>query len=538
MKKISLFLLLLIAVVCSAAAVNADDTVHRIILNAGMASLDGADVPEYDYIWHADPDKVHDEVKNAPAEYYTGTKPSGEDAVYIAYDIFYFPEMPESGFKKVQYDGDQVWAYYYPVSEYKDYIWGLLPAENDEIPVDMMHNEMEALENPVLHITKAGTYEISGTWEGQIWIDLGENAFTDENAKVTLILNGVDVTCTVAPALVFYSVYEADNAWEQRGEPASDIDISNAGARVVITDNTVNNFSGTNVPRMLKASYKEENSTDEVRIQNKMRKTDGAFYSFRSMVIDGGQAGTGVLNILSSYEGLNSELHLTINGGKISIQAQNDGLNANEDNVSVVTINGGELHIAGGLGNEGDGIDSNGYVIINGGVVISAAKPISDSGLDSDLGSFINGGMVVATGSIMNGAAADSEQVTMNLQFVQDREPDEAIIVTDKDGHVVFAYDPDKDETAGSNNRKYRGAVLSSPEFKVGETYYVYTGGDVQGNETNGLYDINTVTGFSGAVRQTYNTSAKGGPGGGPEGGPDGMDGGTDGGMGGPGGGM
>ena len=61
-------------------------------------------------------------------------------------------------------------------------------------------------------------YRIEGEWHGQIWIDLGDtdDTFSNPEAKVTIILNGVDVTCTVAPALVFYSVYECDNTWEDQ----------------------------------------------------------------------------------------------------------------------------------------------------------------------------------------------------------------------------------------------------------------------------------------------------------------------------------
>ena len=493
-------------ILCLFSVVTAEDTVRKIVLEDGTVLLDGEAVPEYDYAWHADPDSVHDEVKNAPAEYYMGTKPSGEDAVYVAHDIFYIPEVPADGFRKVRYDDDTEWAYYYTAEEYKDYIWALLPVQGNSVPERMMHCEADAYANPVLHITEPGTYELSGTWQGQIWVDLGDqdDTFTDKDAKVTLIMNGVDVTCTVAPALVFYSVYEADNTWEDRDNYGPEVDISDAGAKVVVADDSVNTFTGENVYRMLKAKYKDDDSAEAVKVQKKMRKTDGAFYSYRSMVIDGQEKGSGVLNIISGNEGLNSELHLTINGGKVNIQSQDDGINVNEDNVSVLTVNGGELHIVAGLGAEGDGVDSNGYLVINGGTVISAAKPFSDSGLDSDRGSFINGGYVVATGSAMDWPESASGQVTMNLQFASDQTSDEAIIVTDRDGKVIFAYDPDKDETAGSNNRGYRGAVISCPEFKVGETYHVYVGGDVEGTDVDGLYDISTVTGFSGAVRQSF----------------------------------
>ena len=516
---------------CFAAVASADVPVSRIVLQSGSAMLNGKTVPEYDYVWHADPFTVHDEVKNAPAEYYTGTKPSGKDTVYIAHDIYYFPEVPAGGFQQVHYDDDTEWAYYYPVEKYQDYIWATLPVRGSGVPTEMMHTEEDAWDNPVLYITKPGTYEISGTWQGQIRIDLGDpdDTFTDENAKVTLILNGTDVTCSVAPALVVYSVYEADNGWEDRENHTAEIDISNAGVRVILADDSENNFTGTNVYRMLKTKYKDEDSKDAVKVQKKMRKMDGAFYSYESMLIDGQEKGNGVLNIDSGNEGLNSELHLTINGGKVNIRSRDDGVNVNEDGVSVLTVNGGELHITAGLGAEGDGVDSNGYIVVNGGVVISAAKPQSDSGLDSDMGTLVNGGWVVATGSAMDWPESDSDQVTMNLRFASAQASDEAVIVTDRDGKVIFAYDPDKDETAGSNNRGYSGAVISAPTFNVGDTYHVYIGGNVEGEEKDGLYDISTVTGFSGAVRQIYTGTDVGGfgrggrpgfPGGRPEDGP------------------
>ncbi|MDE7261330.1 MAG: carbohydrate-binding domain-containing protein [Oscillospiraceae bacterium] len=363
------------------------------------------------------------------------------------------------------------------------------------------HSAQEAEAHTVVNITQPGTYRLSGSLsQGQIFVDLGEDAKTDPQAVVTLVMDGADVACTVAPAVFFYRVYECDQAWvaydNDEGEytPSADQDTSQAGANVVIADGSVNNISGSHVARI----YKDNGD------QKKLHKYDGAFYSRMSMNLNGGGSGTGVLNIVSDNEGVDSELHLTINGGKVNIQSQDDGINTNEDNVSVTTINGGSLHIVAGLGSEGDGIDSNGYLVINGGVVISTARPQSDSGLDSDCGSYINGGYVVATGSTMDWAESDSDQVTMNLQFAAAQGSGEAIIITDTEGKVVFAYDPDKDETTGDYNRGYQGAVISCPQFQVGETYQVYIGGDVEGVETDGLYDASTVTGFSGAALQQY----------------------------------
>jgi hypothetical protein len=118
--------------------------------------------------------------------------------------------------------------------------------------------------------------------------------------------------------------------------------------------------------------------------------------------------GPGKLTLNAANEGIGTELHLTVNGGDITVLSQNDGINTNEDDVSVTTVNAGMLRIVAGLGAEGDGIDSNGYLVINGGTVISSAKPASDAGLDSDLGSFIHGGTVIALGSSMDWAESDS----------------------------------------------------------------------------------------------------------------------------------
>ena len=54
-------------------------------------------------------------------------------------------------------------------------------------------------------------------------------------------------------------------------------------------------------------------------------------------------------------------------------------------------------------GGEGDGIDSNGYLVINDGHILVAADETSaDSGLDSDLGIYLNGGTVLATGNMFD----------------------------------------------------------------------------------------------------------------------------------------
>ena len=45
-----------------------------------QATLDGAPMEIFDYTWRVDPGSVHNEVKDAPAEYFTGEKPETDAA--------------------------------------------------------------------------------------------------------------------------------------------------------------------------------------------------------------------------------------------------------------------------------------------------------------------------------------------------------------------------------------------------------------------------------------------------------------------------
>ena len=358
------------------------------------------------------------------------------------------------------------------------------------------HTAEEAAAHTVLNITAPGAYRISGKLSaGQIRVDLGDDAYFDPEAVVELILDDAEITCTVAPAILFLNTYECDGEWST-DNASPDVDTTAAGANLILEGQ--NMVSGSHVARI----YKDKEG------EKKLWKQDGAIYSYMSLNV----YGPGSLDLTADNEGLDTELHLTINGGDIAIRSDNDGINTNEDGVSVTTINGGRLHIIAGLGAEGDGIDSNGYLVINGGTVVASANPAADAGLDSDLGSYINGGTVIALGSTMDWAESDSDQVTMNLQFADRQDGGSAIVVTREDGTVVFAYDPSEDEALGENVRQYMGAIISCPGFALEDTYSVYMGGILTGGEAGGVYT--SVTAYEGGIQMQYSgTDLRGGMG-------------------------
>jgi len=354
------------------------------------------------------------------------------DAVYTSHDIIYYHDL----------------GYYESGNPY---------GEGTE---EEWHTYEEASAHTVVNITEPGTYRVSGTLSaGQICVDLGEDAYYEEEAVVELILADADITCTVAPAILFLNTYECDGNWSVE-TAQSEVDTSYAGANLILEG--TNYVTGSYVPKI----YED---TDE---EKKLWKQDGAIYSYMSMNV----YGPGSLELIADNEGLDTELHLTINGGEITIYSANDGINTNEDGVSVTTINGGDLTIFAGLGEEGDGIDSNGYLVINGGSVVAAGNPGGDAGLDSDLGSYINGGTVVALGSNMDWAESDSDQVTMNLHFAEQQEAGSKIVITKEDGTEIFSFESDSEYT-----RNYSGLILSHPAFTQGETYHVYIDGEQMG---------------------------------------------------------
>ncbi len=352
------------------------------------------------------------------------------------------------------------------------------------------HSAEEAAAHTVVNITAPGAYRVSGSLSaGQIRVDLGEEAAGDSGARVELILDGAEISCAVAPAILFLQVYECDG--ERSAENAApDVDTADAGAVLVLAAGSENRVTGSHVAKIFRDGEGEK----------KLFKQDAALYSYMSMNI----YGPGTLDLTADNEGIGTELHLSINGGRLRIRSQDDGINTNEDGVSVTVINAGDVHIIAGLGAEGDGIDSNGYLVINGGTVVASANPAADAGLDSDLGSFVNGGTVIALGSTMDWAESDSEQVTMNLQFADLQPSDAAVVITREDGGIVFAYDPDADEVLGKNVRQYRGAVISSPNLEQGKSYLVYLDGEVQGEDVGGVFLTESITDAAFGVQQSY----------------------------------
>ena len=224
---------------------------------------------------------------------------------------------------------------------------------------------------------------------------------------------------------------------------------------------------------------------------------DDCIHSDTVMTLHGGE-----ITILTSYEGIESA-NVTINDGIIRVTASDDGINiaGGNDGSSVngrpgqnsftqggnylLTINGGYITVDAG----GDGLDSNGSIVMEDGIVIVNGPTNSGNGaLDYDGTFTLNGGYLVAAGSAgMAQAPSDSSsQASMLVGFDSTLQAGTVIRVEDASGKAILTFAPSKE---------FQTFVLSSPELKSGSQYSVYYGGSSSGIVEDGLYSEGTYSG-------------------------------------------
>lgn len=235
--------------------------------------------------------------------------------------------------------------------------------------------------------------------------------------------------------------------------------------------------------------------------------------------------GTGYLEVTSkNKEGIETKGNLTFTGGTgdYVIYAEDDCLNtttsssSNKSARNALTIDVKSLTAivdSGEDADEGDAIDSNGTLVINGGTIIALAHPGQDAGLDAESGTYINGGTILATGDMFDSISSESKQNYMVLGFQNNISANTLISLLNENDEALMAYKTD---------RTYTNLVYSSADLKEG-AYYLYKGGSVEGDSTNGFYS--NVTSYTKGTQQAYSSTGNQG------GMPGGMNGGRQGGR-------
>lgn len=304
---------------------------------------------------------------------------------------------------------------------------------------------------------------------------------------------------------------------------------------LIINDGTLNlTTTGTNTDGT--ESMKALKAVSQVAIKGgiiNVDSTDDAVHSNGNVTIDGGTLtiktgddgvhadyatviNDGTINITECYEGLEGAT-VEVNGGDIGIIASDDGINAaggtddnsgedefaaNENNH--VKITNGNVTIV----SQGDGLDSNDDMYIEGGVVnVSGPASGAEGAVDTNGEIYFNGGVITASGnsSMAQSPSDSSKQASIVMQSSSNLAKGTTIYITDSSGNIVAEHTPVND---------YQIIMFSSPDLKEGETYSICSG-----SKDNPIFSI-TLSGVNTIVDETGQaTTLNGQQGGNPQGG-------------------
>lgn len=235
----------------------------------------------------------------------------------------------------------------------------------------------------------------------------------------------------------------------------------------------------------------------------------------------------GTITISSADDGIKSETAVTINGGVININNSVEGIEA-----PFITLNEGDVHITstddcinatfgnGGETNDGslfkvtggylavnttggDGLDSNGDILMTGGTVVVHGPPSApEVGMDYNGSCNVNGGFMAISGPgsmMLQAPSTTSQQYSLKITTNQQLSATTLFHIQDASGNDVLTFQP---------KRAYSSIVFSSDDLVSGGSYSIYTGGSYSGGtNTDGLYTGGTYSG--GTHKKTFTVTGK-----------------------------
>lgn len=396
-------------------------------------------------------------------------------------------------------------------------------------------------------IASAGYYDVTGTLtDGSLIVDAGKNA------KVFLRLNGVTITSSDDAAIrvnqadkVFLTLAEGTENTVTSGETYSEAALADKtdGAIFAHDDLTINGSGALTVTAAYKHGIAANDSlritggkitvtapADTVHVNDSLHITgaaitlsagDDAIHSDTSVAILGGS-----ITVNTCCEGIEAP-EILVEDGTVTVTSTDDGINAcgtetSDGSLPGVTINGGTVTLLNPSGRDADGIDSNGNIDINGGLVyISLVGDGGNCALDygSENGGAcrINGGTVVACGSstMLEAMSENSAQPSL-LYAGTTQAAGTEIALQDSSGKILLTY-------AAPNS--FSAVLVSCPEMATGSTYTLTLG---TASQEIALTQVATTYGVSGNMGGDRGGNMGGGMGnmGGSPGGQGGMNGG------------
>ncbi len=375
-------------------------------------------------------------------------------------------------------------------------------------------------------ITQAGTYVLSGTFEGQILIE------AEDNDLVHLVLKNADITCTNNAAIygkqsdkivitlakgTENSVTDGEEYKYANSEEKDDNEpnaaifskddlVINGEGSLTVTANYEDGIRSKDDLWIVSGDYDIKAKDDAVCGKDSLWIEDGRFIvdagndAFKStnnedndkgwMLISDGSYDVnavgdayhaetyiiiedGEIDIKGCEEGIEG-LKVEIYDGAISVVSTDDGINAANSNMEeAVEKENAKIAIYGGnifVNAEGDGLDSNGVLYIyGGGIIVEGPTGNDNAAIDYDTTALIKEGTLLATGSagMVVGFGKESEQGWIMYVLPEKKAAGESITILNKGGEIIFEATPGKE---------YQSIIISSAEFENDETYTLICG--------------------------------------------------------------
>jgi hypothetical protein len=356
-------------------------------------------------------------------------------------------------------------------------------------------------------ITEAGTYHLSGNFnDGQLVVD------ADAEDYVKIIFDGVNISSDSGAA----------------------VDIQNADKVIVRveggTTNTISNASGNNAQAAIHSETKlsffgdgtlnvNGNSGAAIHSEGGIVFHDAAFNldadadavasGFNITVFDGNftidagedgfNAGTdiairgGDIDIVQSEEGFEASAVL-ITDGEIHINATEDGIDVDGEDTSLsaqLEIEDGYVYIDA----EGNGFNSDGNITIQGGTVIVEGAQGNYAAVSTSGNFTINGGFFIGVNASGQGQTPENASVqnSVVVNFDGQQNAETIIHLQTLLGSQIATFRP---------SSSFSSVIISSASINDNANLQLFTGGTVNGDILDGLYDF--ISYIGGTLQATF----------------------------------
>ncbi|MBP1568716.1 MAG: CotH kinase family protein [Oscillospiraceae bacterium] len=341
-------------------------------------------------------------------------------------------------------------------------------ANPDPVKITFEGNSIKAgkgvlVEGTRVNITASGIYEFSGamTTDAQILIAVPET----DTGSVDLKLDGVTMKNSDSTPCIMVEnaektkiTFTGTNSLSNTSDIAEDESaVIHAKDDITFTKNSTGTLDITTGSQL------------GISCNNDIRFNGGTI----SITTDSANTGT------NKADAVKAKGTVSLNDGMLTIDSAGDGLKSSKDNVE---ITGGTLTVKAG----NDAVQAETTLVISGGDVTACG----DRGLRSEGTVAITGGTVLATATDEQCAnMTSSDQACIVLDLTKEWSKNNPVALTDGSGKTVFEK---------NTLKKYRYAVISSPDLKSGAAYSVYAGGievkassDIKAGAPTAYTDVN-----------------------------------------------